>query len=79
MPVTVVVRSVGVVIVGVTGPLMNDHVPVPVVGAVAAIVALPEEVQMLWFAPATAVLGCALTVITNASVDAVHGLLLIAH
>ena len=46
MPVMVVVREVGVVMVAVLGPLTWVQVPVPVVGLLAAMVALPLVAQM---------------------------------
>lgn len=43
--------------VAVTGPLIWLQAPVPTPGVLAAMVALPAEVQMVWLEPALAVVG----------------------
>ena len=70
------VAEPGVVIVGVTGPLMNDQAPVPTEGVFAAIVAVPLVAQMVCGLPALAAVGGAIAVIITSSMDAVQGLLL---
>ena len=77
IPVTVVVGEDGVVMVGVEGPLMKLHAPVPVVAVFPANVAEPLVAQMFWSAPAFATVGGALTMIETFDVEAVQGALLI--
>ena len=67
----------GVVIVGVTGPLMNVQAPVPIEAVFAAIVAVPLVAQIVCGLPAFAVVGGALTMIETFDVEAVQGALLI--
>jgi len=72
MPVTVVVSEPGVVMVA-DGPLIWLQVPVPMEGALPAIVAVPGAVQMFWSGPAALVVGGAFTVIVIAVDVAVIG------
>jgi hypothetical protein len=54
----VVVGEPGVTIVAVTGPAVCVHRPVPAVGVLPAIVAVPAETQtVVMFGPAFAVVG----------------------
>ena len=53
-------------------PPISDHVPVPAVGVLAAIVAL-ELMQTVWSGPAAAMDGKALVVIVTFAVDDVQG------
>jgi hypothetical protein len=77
MPVIVVVRNDGVVIVAVIGPLTWLQPPVPVVGLLAAMVADPLVEQIVWSGPALLAVGTPFTVITTSSVREGQGLLLI--
>ena len=56
-------------------PLTMLHAPVPLPGAFAPSVTVvnPQVAIPVWLAPATAVLGFLLNVITTSSVDAVQG------
>jgi hypothetical protein len=56
----------------VSGPEKTDQAPVPLDGAFAASVAA-FPVQIVWSAPAAAVVGAAVNVTTTSSLDAVHG------
>ena len=67
----------GVVIVGVTGPLMKLQAPAPVLAVLAAIVADPLVAQIVCGLPALAAVGGALTMIETFDVEAVQGALLI--
>jgi hypothetical protein len=64
--------------VKVLGPLATVQEPVPMVGAFAARVALPEA-QIVWLPPALAVVGKAATVILTLDEDDAQGELLIVH
>src|SRR5262245_43008226 len=77
MPVIPELAELGVVIVGVAGPLIKLQLPVPDAGVLAASVAVPDVEQMLWSTPAFEVVGTAFTVITTSFVEAEQGLLLI--
>jgi hypothetical protein len=72
-PVIPEVLELGVVIPGVDGPLTKLHAPVPTEGAVAFMVAVPGEAHTVWFVPAFAVDGFALTVRTMLLVELVQG------
>jgi hypothetical protein len=52
-----------VVIVAVSGPLTWDQEPVPTLGVLPVMVAEPLVEQMVWSAPAAAVVGVAMRVI----------------
>ena len=75
--VMVVLGDEAVVMVAVTGPLTWLHAPVPTLGVLAAMVALPGEEQMLWVGPALAAVGVPLATTVTSLVLAVQGLLLI--
>ncbi len=79
MPVMPEVADDGVVIVGVTGPLMKLHAPVPVVAVLPAIVAVPDVAQIVCGLPAAAVVGGAFTMMFTVEVDVAQGALLMAH
>ena len=59
------------VIVGVFGPLTNDHVPVPTVAAIAAIVVV-VTLHKFWSAPANANDGKSFIVTKTSSVEVGH-------
>ena len=71
----VVVVEPGVVMVA-GPPTILVHVPLPLEGGVAAMVAVPGEAQMVWSGPALTPAGGAFTMTTTLSVEAVQGLLL---
>lgn len=71
------VAEEGVLIPGVTGPLMKLHAPVPTLGTLAAMVAVPEETQADSVLPALDVVGGCTIVMETVALDAVQGLLLI--
>lgn len=75
-PVKPDVAEDGVVIVAT--PLTKLHVPVPVVGALPARVAV-VVLHMVWSLPAAAVVGNDDTLITTSSVEAAQAPLLIVH
>ena len=79
MPVMPLVAELGVVIVGVTGPLMKLHAPVPVVAVLPAMVAVPLVAQMFWSAPALAVVGMPLTTMFIWSLEEAQGAFVIVH
>jgi len=71
------VGEAGVVIPGVTGPLIKLQAPVPTLGVLAAMVAVPEETQAESGLPALEVVGGCVMVMLTLAPDAVQGLLLI--
>lgn len=71
---TLLVDELAVPKVAVPGPLTCVHVPVPMLGALAAIVALVP--QRFWSGPALARVGFWLKVMVTSSVEAVQGELL---
>lgn len=78
MPVIVVLGAL-LAMEALTGPLIWLQAPVPMPGVLAAMVALPAEMQMVWLEPALAELGNAKDVMVTSLVLAVQGLLLIVH
>lgn len=75
----VVVFEPGVGMAAVIGPLIWLQAPVPTLGLLAAMVALPEEVQTVWVEPALALVGKAEDVMVTSLVLAVQGLLEMVH
>lgn len=61
--------------VAVTGPLTWLHAPVPTLGVLPAMVALPGLLQMVWLEPALAVVGAGFAVTVISLVLAVQGAL----
>jgi len=57
MPEMLLVGEAGVLMVAVTGPLMKLQAPVPTLGVLAAMVAVPLETQVDRLLPALAVVG----------------------
>ena len=68
------VRDPGVVIPGVEGPPIKDQAPVPTVGLVAFMLAVPGEAHTVCGDPALAADGFAFTVIATASAELGQGL-----
>ena len=62
-------------------PLTMLQAPVPTVGVLPARVTVvnPQVAELVWSAPAAAVVGFLLNVITTSSVEAVHGLFEVVH
>jgi uncharacterized protein YejL (UPF0352 family) len=77
-PVIVVVSEAGAVIEAVFGPLICDHIPVPLAATLAAIVAV-ETLHKACAAPALAVVGGSFTTMLTWSVDDAQEPLLMVH
>ena len=60
-------------------PLIMVHVPVPLVGVLAARVVDVTPQRLVWSAPALLVVGLLLNVIVTSSVELVQGALAIVH
>jgi hypothetical protein len=78
-PFMVVVGEPGVTIVPVTGPEICDHVPVPVVGVLPAMITDPVVAQIVCGGPELAILGAGLTVMVTVDVEVAQGALAIDH
>ena len=75
MPVTVVVGEPGAVMVPPAGPLTFVQAPLPTVGVLPVMVAVPLLAQMVWSLPASAGVGPGVKVMVTSSMLAVQGAL----
>lgn len=78
-PVMVEVLLAALVMVPDAGPLILLHVPTPMLGLLAAMVAVPGVSQMVRSAPANAVVGVDCTIILTSSELTAHTPLLMVH